>query len=301
MVKYSRSLIVNVFFGLVLIVCISCSGSQRTTTINPRGASNAPITWHDVIATPDRAQDIPVSASKAIPELTNQYGIRIYPLDELGLPAPQFNNQIVTSVITNQQIKPSADIQRGGSNETDIAIEVKLARSLPQGVAYFYIGYDSNKVHPTSAERGNIAPTQAALMAILDIPASAAIAIVRLDGQKYIPAGKLFTINFALGKSNDRQIARAPIGPNNVVNLLASKSESGTVTLTWTELNTGDCDNNPGPNDYTKLEEAGYVDLSNRVESSSSVSFYLQITTPSINTATAEQQIDITILAEAIE
>ena len=60
----------------------------------------------------------------------------------------------------------------------------------------------------------------------------------------------------------------------------------------------GDCDNNPGPNDYIPLSTE-YTVLSDNVNSQSEVSFHLQITTPDINTTTTEQQVNVTILAEA--
>jgi hypothetical protein len=61
----------------------------------------------------------------------------------------------------------------------------------------------------------------------------------------------------------------------------------------------GDCDNNPGPNDYTALGK-DYTTLANHVNISGTVNFHLQLTTPTENSSATEQQVGITILAEEV-
>jgi len=61
----------------------------------------------------------------------------------------------------------------------------------------------------------------------------------------------------------------------------------------------GDCDNDPGPNDYTALTPE-YATLAVSVNVAGVVNFHLRITTPTVNSATDQQHVDVTVLAEAI-
>lgn len=251
-----NQIIVCLLFIIVGLLGCSKSSDRFHDSTNTKTTQSQAISWHQVIDTPQSANEIaPQFAIKH--SLNNGLNISLFPLNPEGTIDQSVGQYLnITNTTQTRAINDLLSITRGGEAIADFTVKIALNSTLYQNALYFFIGYDETKIHPVFANRSSHLPNNVAMLAILDQPGSAGIGFTTL-GPGNLSVGDLVEIGFANGAQTQRKTSLAATNSANAVTINAAKgTENGSVTLSWQEINKGDCSNN-GVVDFADFGKIG--------------------------------------------
>ena len=117
--------------------------------------------------------------------------------------------------------------------------------------AAFHLNYDASRYTPVSVEFGGFigGEDEVLTLAVTDLAGYVPVAVAQIAGSGAVPvagSGTLATVRFSPEPfTAARTASTAPLGDSNeVTDLAVIRQGSGTLDLHWTEVNTGDYDNN---------------------------------------------------------
>ena len=116
--------------------------------------------------------------------------------------------------------------------------------------AAFHLNYDASRYTPVSVEFSGFlgGAGEVLTLALTDHADYVPVAVAQIGSAKLAPvsgSGELAVVRFKAEPFDGRRASNAPLGDaNKVTDLAVIRQGAGTVDLHWTEVNTGDYDNN---------------------------------------------------------
>ncbi|MEP0813709.1 MAG: hypothetical protein HRF49_03465 [bacterium] len=159
--------------------------------------------------------------------------------------------------LIDQSGSPSKLPLAAGVEESSSGVVVTVSTSeVTTNEIFFKLNYDASRFNPKNVEFTG-AMGKSVDIAITDVPGCVDVGTSRIRNREdagISVRGDIVRIHFARESCVRRRASQAPLGPENKVNLAAVVVD-GQATLSWTEKNCGDYDNNGevGVSDITPI------------------------------------------------